>query len=73
MTSIGPREFPGARLRRTFGLMATCDFCGDYPDTDQTPIDWTTARELGHERVFCATCSREHLRSMEAKLDSEWW
>ncbi|MEI2821000.1 MAG: hypothetical protein V9E81_12635 [Marmoricola sp.] len=53
--------------------MATCDFCGDYSDTDSMPLDWTSAVELGRAKYFCAMCSREHLRSMEAKLDSEWW
>jgi hypothetical protein len=37
------------------------------------PMTWTTAVENGRKRVFCDTCSREHLRAMESKLDSEWW
>ena len=36
-------------------------------------LSWTTAIENGHPRTFCASCSREHLRAMEGKLDSEWW
>lgn len=54
----------------------TCDFCGTAPD-DQPggalPLTWTTAVENGRSRVFCPTCSREHLRAIESKLDSEWW
>ncbi|MDT0203940.1 hypothetical protein [Nocardioides sp. AE5] len=57
--------------------MATCDFCGTTPvgdgDQDPPPLTWTTAVENGRQRVFCDACSREHLRSIEAKLDSEWW
>ena len=31
------------------------------------------AVENGRARSFCEKCSREHLRAMESKLDSEWW
>jgi hypothetical protein len=31
------------------------------------------AVENGRRRVFCDRCSRDHLRSMEGKLDSEFW
>jgi hypothetical protein len=53
----------------------TCDFCGTSApdDAEGVPLTWTTAVENGRSRVFCATCSREHLRAMESKLDSEWW
>jgi len=37
------------------------------------PLTWSTAVENGRARVFCETCSREHLRAIEGKLDSEWW
>jgi hypothetical protein len=55
----------------------TCDFCGvtageDRP-VDGLPLTWTVAVENGRRRVFCAGCSREHLRAIEGKLDSEWW
>ena len=36
-------------------------------------LTWTTAVENGRKRAFCDTCSRDHLRAMEAKLDSEYW
>jgi hypothetical protein len=52
----------------------TCDFCGrQAEDDDATALTWTTATENGRQRTFCETCSREHLRAMESKLDSEWW
>jgi len=58
--------------------MVTCDFCGrSEPGTGedgaQPPLTWSTAVENGRTRVFCDTCSRDHLRAMESKLDSEWW
>ena len=56
------------------GLMAaTCDFCGTSAPGEDIPLTWTTAVENGRPRTFCDTCSREHLRAIEGKLDSEWW
>jgi hypothetical protein len=51
----------------------TCDFCGASVPGTEPPLTWTTAVENGRTRVFCATCSRENLRAIESKLDSEWW
>ena len=51
----------------------TCDFCGKRAEDDAAALTWTTAVENGRQRTFCDTCSREHLRAMESKLDSEWW
>lgn len=31
------------------------------------------AVENGKTQLFCEQCSREHLRSIESKLDSAWW
>ena len=54
-----------------------CDFCGTAPPegdpVEGLPLMWTTAVENGRNRVFCTSCSREHLRAIESKLDSEWW
>jgi hypothetical protein len=53
---------------------ATCAYCGTAaPEADAVPLTWTTAVENGRRRVFCERCSREHLRAIEGKLDSEWW
>lgn len=55
--------------------MQTCDFCGRSSEGVDavTLLSWTTAHENGRDRTFCDTCSREHLRAIEGKLDSEWW
>jgi hypothetical protein len=53
--------------------VVTCAFCGQVAEGDEPPITWTSAVEQGTLRHFCDRCSREHLRSMESKLDSEWW
>lgn len=52
--------------------MVTCTFCGTTHDGDP-PLTWTSATEHGRLTYFCERCSREHLRSMEAKLDSDYW
>jgi hypothetical protein len=51
----------------------TCAFCGTVAPGDELPLTWTSAVENGRTRVFCDRCSREHLRAIESKLDSEWW
>jgi hypothetical protein len=57
-----------------------CSLCGAAaPSADPltTPLDWlveTDPRrpELG-QRQYCPACARKHLRSIEAKLDAEYW
>ncbi|HEY9251840.1 hypothetical protein ABTX24_24170 [Nocardioides sp. NPDC127514] len=53
--------------------MKTCDFCGCYEADPNRLLAWTTAVERGRSKSFCEACSRRHVRSMEAKLDSDWW
>jgi hypothetical protein len=67
--------------------VATCSFCGatSAPAStkaesggaldaeDSVPLTWVTSYENGNRRVYCERCSREHLRAIESKLDSEWW
>jgi len=50
-----------------------CDFCGRQEADVARTLTWSTAVENGRQRTYCDTCSREHLRSMEGKLDSEYW
>ncbi|MDN4163579.1 hypothetical protein [Nocardioides abyssi] len=51
----------------------TCAWCGRQETDPVRTLTWTMAVERGRTRSFCDTCSREHLRSMEGKLDSEHW
>jgi len=60
-------------VRPTVGHVVTCDFCGTTSDTDDAPLTWSTAMENGRAKVYCDRCSRENLRAMEGKLDSEFW
>lgn len=51
----------------------TCDFCGRQESDEAKTLTWTTSMENGRQRIYCDTCSRQFLRSIEGKLDSEWW
>jgi hypothetical protein len=57
----------------------TCALCGENAPGDGggavavPPLTWTTAVENGRTRHFCPACSRENLRAIESKLDSEFW
>jgi hypothetical protein len=62
--------------------MAVCGFCGKsstspaagpVPADDEIPLTWVTSVENGKVRVYCDECARTNLRSIESKLDSEWW
>ena len=53
--------------------MKTCDFCGRQEADEAKTLTWSTAVENGRPKTYCETCSRDHLRAMEGKLDSEWW
>ena len=52
--------------------MTTCDLCGRQGEDSET-LSWTTSVERGRTCRYCDTCSREHLRAMEGKLDQEHW
>jgi hypothetical protein len=62
-----------SRDPREDSTVTTCDFCGRQETDEAKTLTWTMAVENGRRRVFCDRCSREHLRSMEGKLDSEFW
>jgi hypothetical protein len=63
-----------ARYRGSMGDedLRTCAWCGLSEPVART-LSWSTSTENGRPLVYCDTCSREHLRSMEGKLDSEFW
>jgi hypothetical protein len=63
---------PGSVGGRRLDRVKTCDFCGKQAPDEET-LTWTTSVENKRQRTYCDTCSREHLRAMESKLDAEWW
>ncbi len=50
-----------------------CNFCGRQETDPARTLTWSTAVENGRQRTYCDICSRENLRSMEGKLDTEFW
>lgn len=55
-----------------------CADCGRTPRPDETPgasdVPWTWSTGGGDQRdVLCDGCTRQHARSIEAKLEPEWW
>ena len=55
------------------GGTRVCDWCGRTESDAAATLAWSTAVENGRSKTYCERCSREHLRSMEGKLDSEFW
>ncbi|MDP9418385.1 MAG: hypothetical protein M3P48_11300 [Actinomycetota bacterium] len=50
---------------------ASCGECGAVrPDM---PLTWTRSLERDRWRWYCEVCTREHARSIEGRLDQEWW
>jgi hypothetical protein len=49
-----------------------CATCGTVATT-ALPATWSAATEAGRRVWICERCAREHVRSIEAKLDSTWW
>jgi hypothetical protein len=53
----------------------TCARCGSTAPAPEggLPAGWSLATsDRGLDRL-CATCTRDNVRSIEAKLDEEWW
>jgi hypothetical protein len=55
------------------GADATTEAAADGHADETVPLGWVVSVEAGRTRTYCETCAREYLRSIEAKLDSEWW
>lgn len=52
----------------------TCDTCGTVAEDESLAgLTWTRGTENGREVWTCERCTRQHLRSIEGKLDSAWW
>jgi hypothetical protein len=58
----------------------TCSICGrvaDPADDGDPPLTWCAdiveARDGLHTRWVCSDCTRRYVRSIEAKLEQQWW
>jgi hypothetical protein len=54
-------------------VVASCDLCATVAPTDPPPLTWVSGVERGQRVWHCAGCALQHLRSIEAGLDSAWW
>jgi DNA-directed RNA polymerase subunit RPC12/RpoP len=51
-----------------------CTTCGRIPEDESAArLTWALGVENGQQVWTCDLCSREFLRSIEGKLDSQWW
>ena len=51
-----------------------CATCGRIPDDEsEARLTWGFGVEADRQVWTCDLCGREHLRSIEGKLDSAWW
>jgi len=56
-----------------------CALCGRSldPEADEqsglTALSWVHSHERGRDLAYCPSCARENLRSIESKLDAEFW
>jgi hypothetical protein len=51
-----------------------CATCGrTAPAEGEALLTWARGVELGRDVWTCDVCSRQYLRSIEGKLDSDWW
>lgn len=50
----------------------TCRVCGTVAEHG-LPLTWSTSTGARGPQVLCEGCTREHLRSIEGKLDEAWW
>jgi len=50
----------------------TCSACGTVAEGG-LPLAWSSSTGPRGAQVMCGPCTREHLRSIEGKLDEAWW
>ncbi|MFE5852775.1 hypothetical protein ACFQ61_06095 [Streptomyces sp. NPDC056500] len=50
-----------------------CARCGRTAEGEGAPATWTYSMEHGSRRYYCDDCARAHIRSIESRLDSNWW
>jgi hypothetical protein len=62
------------------GVKAHCSHCGREADPDidgDPPRTWCADIHHGvdgpYTRWVCTSCTRQSIRSIEAKLDNAWW
>ena len=52
--------------------IVTCSLCGTTVE-GEAPLTWSVSTGPRGVQRTCERCTREHLRSIEGKLDEAWW
>lgn len=47
--------------------------CGRCGASEEAPVDWSASTGPAGRESLCPDCTRENLRSIEARLDETWW
>jgi len=61
------------------GPEVRCAGCEKAPRPDEPtgpdgiPWTWSIGTDEDQRTALCVECIREHARSIESKLDAEWW
>ncbi|OEJ94501.1 hypothetical protein [Streptomyces thermolilacinus] len=48
-----------------------CSRCGATAEC--LPLTWTYSLENDTRHYLCEPCARDHIRSIEGRLDPTWW
>jgi hypothetical protein len=54
-------------------VCTTCGATATGDDAARARLTWSRGTEAGRTMWSCERCSREHVRSIESKLDPNWW
>jgi hypothetical protein len=60
----------------TVQVCAQCGLSLDSEKDERSGLDalaWVHSHERGRDLFYCPSCSRANLRSIEGKLDAEFW
>ena len=68
----GPARQDGRREQAMSASPAYCSWCGTQAP-DGAPPTWSMQTSERGVQLLCEDCTRANLRSIEAKLDGEWW
>jgi hypothetical protein len=53
-------------------VLVRCARCGAVGGEDP-PLDWALSSDHGRVELYCATCVRDTVRAVEARLDPADW
>jgi len=55
------------------GTTRVCSRCGTIADGEEAPAGWSFGTSRRGLEWLCLDCTRENVRSIEAKLPEEYW